>query len=221
MAGTVTAMCSSFKTDMASGIHCFMPTVTPTGTPTNANFTCTSMSALTGIVVGMAISGTNVPANAVVASIDSSTQITMSKAATGSPGSETLTISGDVFKIALVKVSPTGTYDATSTAYANITGNSDEVSGTGYSAGGQALANNQAPALTSTTAYWQWSTNPSWTTATISTIGAMVYNTTRRGPTANPSCAIYDFGGTQTVTAGTLTLLQPANDSAHALLRIA
>ena len=83
------------------------------------------------------------------------------------------------------------------------------------------VANNQAPALTSTTAYWQWSTNPSWTTATISTIGAMVYNTTRRGPTANPSCAIYDFGGTQTVTAGTLTLLQPANDSAHALLRIA
>lgn len=221
MAGTTTAMCSSFKTDLACGIHCFGATVTPTGTPTNASFALTSLSALTGIFLGMAVSGGSIPAGAVVASIDSATQVTMSKAATGSPGSETVTFTGDVFKIALVKVSPTGTYGAATTSYANLTGNSDEVSGTGYTATGQALANNQTPALTGTTAYWQWSVNPSWTSSTFSTTGGIIYNTNRRGPTATPSCAVYDFGGTQSVSAGTLTLIQPTNDSSNALLRIA
>lgn len=221
MAGSTTAMCSSFKRDLPMGLHCFGATVTPTGTPTSAAFTLTSMSALTGLALGMPASGTNIAAGAVLASIDSGTQVTLSKASSGSPGSVTVTFTGDVFKIALGKVSPTGTYGAATTNYTDLTGNSDEVTGTGYSAGGAVLAANQSPALTSTTAYWQWSTNPSWTSATISTTFALVYNSSRRSATATLACAVYDFGGTNTITAGTLTLLQPANDSSNALLRIA
>lgn len=222
MAGTTTAMCSSFKTDLASSLHCFNATVTPTGTPTNASFALTSISSLTGVAVGMGVSGTSIPAGTVVASFTSATALVLSKAATGSPGSETVTFTGDVFNIALVKVTPTGTYGSATTAYANLTGNSDEVAnGGGYTTGGQALAANQTPTLTTTTAFWQWSTNPSWTSATFSTTGAIIYNTTQRGPVVGPSVAVYDFGGTQSVSAGTLTLIQPSNTSTTAMLRIA
>jgi hypothetical protein len=91
---------------------------------------------VTGLAVGMAASGTNVAAGAVIASIDSSTQVTLSKAHTGTITTATITFTGDVFKIALIKVSPTGTYGAASVNYSDITGNSDEVSGTGYTATG-------------------------------------------------------------------------------------
>src|SRR5437763_9559114 len=84
---------------------------------------------------------------------------------------------GHVFKIALIKVSPAGTYGAASTNYSNITGNSDEASGTGYTAGGTALTN-VTPTTSGTTALTNFSPNPAWTTATISATGCMIYNTT-------------------------------------------
>lgn len=126
---------------------------------------------------------------------------------------------GNVFKVALIIPSPTGTYDATSTNYSNITGNSDEVTGTGYSAGGFAwtAAQNITPTSTSTTAFWQWSTNPSWTSSTFSTAGCMVYNSS----SSNKANYVGSFGGTQSVTAGTLTLVLPTNNASFALLRIA
>src|SRR5437868_2637029 len=85
---------------------------------------------------------------------------------------------GHVFKFALIKVAPAGTYGAASTNYSNITGNTDEVTGTGYSAGGFAwtAAQNLTPLTSGTQAYWSWSVNPSWTSATFSTIGGMIYN---------------------------------------------
>lgn len=219
MAGSTTAMCSSFKRDMPNAIHCFGATVTPTGNLTNTSTAIASLSSATGLVHGMPVTGTGVPSNTFILN-NAGTQL-LSQAATATNTSVTLTCTGDIFKIALGKVSPTGTYGAATTNYTDLTGNSDEVSGTGYSAGGQVLAANQSPALTSTTAYWQWSTNPSWTSATISTTFGLVYNSSRRGATATLAVAVYDFGGTQTVTAGTLTLLQPSNDSSNALLRIA
>jgi hypothetical protein len=45
----------------------------------------------------------------------------------------------DALKLALIKASPAGTYNASTTNYSDVTGNSDEASGTGYSAGGQVL----------------------------------------------------------------------------------
>lgn len=123
---------------------------------------------------------------------------------------------GNTFKMALIKVSPAGTYGAASTNYSNITGNSDEVSGTGYSAGGTALTN-VTPTTSGTTAYWTFSPNPSWTSATFSTTACMIYNSS----SSNRSVSTHDFGGTQTVTAGTFTVVMPTADASNAILRIA
>jgi hypothetical protein len=126
---------------------------------------------------------------------------------------------GNDFKCALVKTSPTGTYGAATTNYSNLTGNSDEVAnGSGYTTGGFdfTAANNITPQTSGTTAYWQWNVNPSWTSASFSTIGCIIYNASA----SNKAVYVGDFGGTQTVSSGTLTLVQPTNDSTHALLRI-
>jgi hypothetical protein len=128
------------------------------------------------------------------------------------------TTTGDVFKAALIKVTPAGTYGAASTNYSDITGNSDEVTGTGYSAGGFAwtAAQNITPLNSGTTSYWSWSVNPSWGGATFSSVGTMFYNST------NSNRAVYtgDFGGTQSVTAGTFTVVLPANGVSTSVLAI-
>jgi hypothetical protein len=125
---------------------------------------------------------------------------------------------GHDFKVALGKVSPTGTYGAATTNYSNLTGNSDETSGTGYSAGGYDLtaAQNLTPATSGTGAYWQWGTNPNWTSATFSTVGCLIYNSSA----SNKCVYVGSFGGTQSVTSGTLTLVQPANGVGTSLLQL-
>lgn len=123
---------------------------------------------------------------------------------------------GDAFKMALIKVAPAGTYGAASTNYSNITGNSDEVSGAGYTAGGVTLTN-VTPTTSGTTAYWTFSPNPSWTSATFSTTACMIYNSTN----GDRSVSTYDFGGTQTVAGGTFTVVMPTADASNAVLRIA
>ncbi len=125
---------------------------------------------------------------------------------------------GHVFKCALGIASPTGTYGAATTNYSNLTGNSDEVSGTGYSAGGFAwtAAQNITPLTSGTGAYWQWSVNPSWTSASFSTSGCIIYNSSA----SNKAVYVGSFGGTQTVTSGTLTLVQPTNGVGTSLLQL-
>lgn len=130
---------------------------------------------------------------------------------------------GNVFKMALIKVSPSLTYAGTQTnagtpgtgtpTTANL--GTDEVSGTGYTAGGLAMTN-VTPVIVSGTAVATFSPNPSWTTATFSTTAAMIYNSTN----GNRCVSIHDFGGTQTVSAGTFTVLMPTADQNNALLRI-
>jgi len=130
------------------------------------------------------------------------------------------TTSGNVFKVALIIPSPTGTYGATSINYSDITGNSDEVpNGSGYTTGGFAFtaAQNITPTTTSTTAFWSWSVNPNWTSATFSAAGCMIYNSSA----SNKAVYVGSFGGTVSVTAGTLTLTLPTNNSSSAILRIA
>lgn len=217
---TTTAMCTSFKSALFSSLMCFNQTRTPTGTTVSAAFTITSVSALTGLAVGMGVSGTGIAAGSVIASIDSGTQITLSKAATASNAGVTLTCTGDAFKIALIKVAMAGTYGAATTNYTDLTSNSDEVTGTGYTAGGVALTN-VSPTTSGTTAFVDFSPDPSWTTATFSTTGAMIYNNARRGPTATLAVSVHDFGGTQTVTAGTFTAVMPTADASNAIERIA
>lgn len=128
------------------------------------------------------------------------------------------TTTGNVFKVALIKVSMAGTYGAASTNYSDITGNSDEVTGTGYTAGGYAwtAAQNTTPATSGTGAFWSWSTNPSWTTASFSTTACMIYNSS----SSNKAVYVGDFGGTQTVSSGTFTIVLPTNAVSTSILQI-
>src|SRR5450631_3734796 len=176
MAGTTTAFPTSFKQELAQAMHCFTASIAPTGNTTNTSTAIASLSSPTNLCRGMPISGTGIPANCFVADIPTSTTMTLSIAATATNTGTTLTCAGDAFNIALIKQACTGTYGAASTLYSNITGNSDEGSGTGYTAGGQALSANSTPSTTSTTAFWSWTTNPSWTSATLDVQGCMIYN---------------------------------------------
>ena len=123
---------------------------------------------------------------------------------------------GNAFKLALIKHTPTGTYDATSTNYSNITGNTDEVSGTGYTAGGTALTNVD-PSTSGTTALTNFSGTIQWTGATIDADGMMIYNSTN----SNKAVGVFDFGGEQKSTAGTFTVQMPTADATHAIVRVA
>lgn len=124
--------------------------------------------------------------------------------------------SGNIFHVALIKATPSGTFGAASTNYSNIS--TDEVTGTGYSAGGFAFtaAQNITPANSGTVAIWSWSTNPAWTGATFTTDGCMFYNSTA----SNRAVYVGSFGGTQSVSAGTFTLVLPANSSGTAILQL-
>ena len=228
-----TAMCTSFKQELLSAAHCFLATqsaVTCTGS--NTVFTLTGIASTANLGVGMAVTGANIPAGAVIASVDSATQVTMSKAGTGAIASATFT--ADVFKILLIKVAPTRTFDATQTnvgtpgaggpTATNV--GTDETSGTAYVSGGFTLTNVNPSIPSGTTATTSFSVNPSWAAASFSTTAAIIYNSsTRLGAAATPlsgrTCSVHDFGGTQTVTSGTFTLVMPTNDASNAILRIA
>ncbi len=131
----------------------------------------------------------------------------------------------DTYKMALVKVGHAGTYDTLVTGAgtpgsgAPSTSNlgTDEVAASGtYVAGGFTMSGYAAGATT-TTSWIDWTTDPSWTTATLSAVGCMLYNDTDAG---KPVLSLHDFGGTVTSTAGTFTITLPAAAAATALIRI-
>lgn len=94
-----------------------------------------------------------------------------------------------------------------------------EVSGTGYTAGGVAVTFGTAPTTSGTTAYVTPSANIVYSNVTLSTAFdcVLIYNNTASGKNA---VSVHTFGA-QTITAGTLTLTMPTNDSNNALLRLA
>jgi VCBS repeat-containing protein len=116
---------------------------------------------------------------------------------------------GDVFKIALY--TSAATLDATTTAYSAT----NEVAGTGYSAGGLALTN-VTPTTSGTTAYVDFD-DAVWTTATITARGALIYNSSK----SNKAVAVLDFGSDKTSTAGDFTVSFPTADASNAIVRIA
>jgi hypothetical protein len=215
-----TAMCSSFKAELMQGMHCFTATLTPTGNVTSGVPTISTMSSVANICRGMSISATQLPANCFVEDIPTAASITLSKNPTATATGATLTLVGDQMKMALIKVSPTGSYGAGTTNYSNVTANADEVTGTGYTAGGVNLTN-VTPAVSGTTAIANFSPNPSWVAATFSTAGCMIYNGSTRGGTVGRAVSTHDFGGTQSVSGGTFTVILPPFDAANAILRIA
>jgi len=121
----------------------------------------------------------------------------------------------DSFKAALYLAS--ATTGAGNTVY-TATG---EVSGTGYTAGGVDLTGSPdwiAPSSTGTTAFSTPTTNLVYTTVTLATAfdAVMIYNSTQ----GNKAVSVHTFGS-QTITAGTLTLTMPTNDATAGLIRLA
>jgi hypothetical protein len=117
---------------------------------------------------------------------------------------------GDTYKLALYDNS--AAFTAATTAY-TVT---NEVSGTGYSAGGGTLTN-VTPTSSGTTAFIDFA-DLTFSTATITAYGALIYNSSAAG---NPAVCILDFGGAKTSTAGDFTIVFPTADASNAIVRIA
>lgn len=118
---------------------------------------------------------------------------------------------GDTFKLALYTA--TATLNASTTAYSAT----NEVGNTGsYVAGGGALTN-VTPSSSGTTALTDFA-DLSFTTATITARGALIYNDTAAG---DPAVAVLDFGSDKTSTSGTFTIQFPTADASNAIIRIA
>ena len=117
---------------------------------------------------------------------------------------------GSTFQIALYTDS--ASFTAATTAYTT----SNEITGTNYSAKGNTLTRVD-PTTSSTTAYTDFA-DTSWSTATFSAMGAMIFNDSASG---DPAVVILDFGALKTATAGTFTIAFPAADASNAIIRIA
>ena len=116
----------------------------------------------------------------------------------------------DVFKIALYTSS--ATLGAATTAYTV----SNEVSGTGYSAGGETLVISANPASSGTTAFLDFA-DVTWSSSTITARGALIY----KSGGGNPAVAVLDFGADKSSTSGDFTIVFPTADASNAIIRIA
>ena len=124
------------------------------------------------------------------------------------------TPAGSAFKIALYNSS--ADLDTTTTAY---TTTQELATATGYTRPGAALTNTGV-AKSTTTSYTDFS-DVSWTSASFTARGCMIYNSsTITGLTTDATVAIIDFGGDKTVSSGTFTIQFPTNDSSDAIIRI-
>lgn len=115
------------------------------------------------------------------------------------------------FKVALY--TSTATLGAATTAYSTT----DEVTGTGYFAGGNTLTVSQVPTSSGTTAFLDFA-DTTWPSATITARGAVIY---LANGTTNPTVAVLDFGSDKSSTAGDFTIQFPTADATNAIIRIA
>lgn len=118
-------------------------------------------------------------------------------------------LAADTYKIALF--TSAATLDKTTTAYSAT----NEISGTGYSAGGLTMSG-FTTGLSGDTAYIDFTTDPQWTVASLTARGALIYNSSR----SNKAVAVLDFGADYTSTNGNFTITLPAA-GATAIVRIA
>ena len=121
------------------------------------------------------------------------------------------TSTGNTFKLALYDNS--ASFTAATTAYTS----SNEVANSGTYAAGGGILTNVTPTSSGTTAFTDFA-DLSFTSATITAFGAMIYNDSAAG---DPSVCILDFGGAKTSTVGTFTIVFPTADSSNAIIRIA
>jgi hypothetical protein len=113
----------------------------------------------------------------------------------------------DTIKIALYTAN--ADLGASTTVYTT----DQEVTGTGYTAGGLTVTN-VTVASSGTTAYVSFD-NPQWTGASFTCRGALIYNSSK----ANRSIAVLNFGNDKIVANGTFTVTMPANTATTALIR--
>ena len=118
--------------------------------------------------------------------------------------------SGDTFNLALYTSS--ATLNKSTTAYTT----SEEVSGSGYTAKGNALTS-VTPALSTDTAVCDFA-DTSFTSASFTARGCLIFNDSA---TSDPAVCVIDFGSDKTVTSGTFTIQFPAADASNAIIRIA
>ena len=118
--------------------------------------------------------------------------------------------SGNTFKLALF--TSDASLGASTTAYST----SNEASGTNYTAGGAALTN-VTPTTSGTTALTDFS-DLTFSNATVTANGALIYNDSASG---DPAVAVLAFGGDKTSTAGDFTIQFPTADASNAIIRIA
>ena len=116
---------------------------------------------------------------------------------------------GNTFKLAMYQTD--ATLGASTTSYTT----SQEVSSSGYVAGGKALVNSGV-LVTGAVAFTNFS-NVSFTGVTLTAQGALIYNDTAAG---DPAVCVLDFGGPKTATAGTFTVQFPAFQTDSAIIRI-
>ncbi|MBK7490951.1 MAG: hypothetical protein IPI17_02295 [Nitrosomonas sp.] len=117
--------------------------------------------------------------------------------------------SGNAFKIALYTSS--ATMSASTTAYSAT----NEVSGTGYTAGGAALTN-VTPTTSGTTAYTDFA-DVTWSASTITANGALIYNSTN----SNKAVVVLAFGADKSSTSGDFVIQFPAAGAGTAIINIA
>ena len=117
---------------------------------------------------------------------------------------------GNTFNLALYTSDES--LGASTTAYTT----SNEVSGTGYTAKGNALTS-VTPTADSTTAVCDFS-DTSFTSASFTARGCLIFNDSATG---DPAVCAIDFGADKTVTSGTFTIQFPAADASNAIIRIA
>jgi len=123
---------------------------------------------------------------------------------------------GNTFKIALFKATAagSGTFGAATTNYSDMS--TDQLpTATGYTQTGNTLSS-VTPVADSTTAVCDFA-DTSWTSATFTTCGALIYNSTASGA----ACAVLSFGGDQQVSSGDFTIQFPVAAAATAIIRIA
>lgn len=120
----------------------------------------------------------------------------------------------DTIKVALIKSTHTGTYDSSISNYSDLVNNSDEVVGTGYTAGGVFLSG-ASIILDGNTACVDFS-DETISSASISAIGALLYNDSKQ----RRSIAVLDFGETKVSTNGDFTIVFPEPIASDAIIRV-
>lgn len=122
------------------------------------------------------------------------------------------TTAADTFKMALYTSS--ATLDASTTAY-TTSNETTNTSGTAYVAGGNTLTGSTT-SYSGTTSFVDFA-DSSWTSATFTARGALIYNSTQ----SDKSVVVLDFGSDKSVSAGTFTVVFPTADASNAIIRLA